>query len=167
MLIRTPGRGRRGCLDVSRIFSCRRMRAQLCRMFVAPAPGSTPSPSVRKRRALRLSEVAASIIKSSPVPLSSAEAVDSLNMLARLCPFFLKQLTIAGEDWLEMPAASAGTDKGGSPSKKSLVPGCPRAENDSAEELALITQSPRRVKRGAGGLREVREIIHRELELRD
>ncbi|KAJ7937193.1 hypothetical protein B0H13DRAFT_2246467 [Mycena leptocephala] len=133
-------------------------------MFSTPAPGSTASPTVRKRRALPMSEVTAAIVKSSPVPLSSAEAVDSLVMLAKLCPFFLKQLTIAGEEWLEMPAPSAGSNEG-SPSKKPLVPGSPGAVIDSAE--ALLTRSPRRVKREAGGLREVREIIRRELELQD
>jgi hypothetical protein len=116
---------------------------------------------VRKRRALPLSEVITAVVKSSPVPLSSAEAVDSLTMLTKLCPFFLKQLAIAGEAWLEMPAPSAEA----SPSKKPLVPGSPGAVIDSAE--ALVTRSPRRVKREAGGLREVREIIRRELELQD
>ncbi|KAJ6539203.1 hypothetical protein B0H19DRAFT_1177679 [Mycena capillaripes] len=133
-------------------------------LFSTPAPGSTASPTVRKRRALPMSEVTAAIVKSSPVPLSSAEAVDSLVMLAKLCPFFLKRLTIAGEEWLEMPAPSAGSTEG-SPSKKPLVPGSPGAVIDSAE--ALVTRSPRRVKREAGGLREVREIIRRELELQD
>ncbi|KAJ6599209.1 hypothetical protein DFH09DRAFT_1356304 [Mycena vulgaris] len=132
-------------------------------MFSVPTPGSTSSPAVRKRRALPMSEVMTSVVKSSPVPLSSAEAVDSLAMLTKLCPFFLKQLTIGGEEWLEMPAPSAGSE--GSPSKKSLVPGSPGAVIDSAE--ALVNRSPRRVKREAGGLREVREIIRRELELQD
>ncbi|KAJ7830477.1 hypothetical protein B0H13DRAFT_2240628 [Mycena leptocephala] len=105
-------------------------------LFSTPAPGSTASTSVHKRRALPMSKVVAAIVKSSPVPISSAEAVDSLVMLAELCPFFLKQLTISGEKWLEMPAPSAGT---------------------------LVTRSPPRVNREAGGLREVREIIRREL----
>ncbi|KAJ7499061.1 hypothetical protein FB451DRAFT_1384801 [Mycena latifolia] len=133
-------------------------------MFSAPAPGSPASPMVRKRRTLPMSEVITAVIKSSPVPLSSAEAVDSLAMLTKLCPFFLKQLTIAGEEWLEMPAPSAGSTEG-MPSKKALAPGSPGAVLDSAE--ALVTRSPRRVKREAGGLREVREIIRRELELQD
>ncbi|KAJ7841794.1 hypothetical protein B0H14DRAFT_3109339 [Mycena olivaceomarginata] len=103
-------------------------------------------PQARKRRALPMSEVTTAIVKSSPVPISSAEAVDSLVMLAKLCPFFLKQLTIAGGGWLEMPAPSSA-------SKKSSVPGS--------------LGSPAEVKREAGGLREVREIIRRELELQD
>ncbi|KAJ7086745.1 hypothetical protein C8R44DRAFT_650700 [Mycena epipterygia] len=133
-------------------------------MFSTPALGSTASPTVRKRRTLPLSEVTTAVVKSSPIPLSSAEAVDSLAMLTKLCPFFLKQLTIAGEEWLEMPASSAGSTEG-SPSKKTLPPGSPGAIIDSAE--ALVTRSPRRVKREAGGLREVREIIRKELELQD
>jgi len=41
-----------------------------------------------------------------------------------------------------------------------------RGKDDSAKEL--VHRSPRRVKKeGAGGLREVREVIRRELELDD
>ncbi|KAF8211247.1 hypothetical protein K438DRAFT_1806965 [Mycena galopus ATCC 62051] len=127
-------------------------------IFSTPALGSAASSGVRKRRTLPMSEVTPAIIKSSPVPISSAEAVDSLVMLVKLCPFFLKQLTIGGEEWLEMPASSAGSTEG-SPSKS------PGVLIDSAE--ALVTRSPRRVKREAGGLREVREIIRRELELQE
>ncbi|KAJ7699936.1 hypothetical protein B0H17DRAFT_925654 [Mycena rosella] len=133
---------------------------------VAESVWINATPTVRKRRALPQSEVMTAVVKSSPVPLSSAEAVDSLAMLTKLCPFFLKQLTIAGEAWLEMPASSARSAEGeGNPSKK--PPGSPGAGAvvDSAE--ALVTRSPRRVKREAGGLREVREIIRRELELQD
>ncbi|KAJ7829108.1 hypothetical protein B0H14DRAFT_2810854, partial [Mycena olivaceomarginata] len=127
-------------------------------MFSTPAPGSTASPTARKRRALPMSEVTTAVVKSSPVPISSAEAVDSLVMLAKRCPFFLKKLTIAGEEWLEMPAPSTESTEG-SPSKKSLVP---RSVIDSAD--AVVTRSPWRVKREGGGLREVREIIRRELD---
>ncbi|KAJ7796918.1 hypothetical protein B0H14DRAFT_3887346 [Mycena olivaceomarginata] len=133
-------------------------------MFSTPASGSTVSPTARKRRTLPMSQVTTAIVKSSPVPISSAEAVDSLVMLAKLCPFFLKQLTIAGGEWLEMPAPSSGSTEG-SPSEKSFVPGSLGSVTDSAD--ALVTRSLRRVKREAGGLREVREIIRRELELQD
>ncbi|KAK7061598.1 CDT1-C domain-containing protein [Favolaschia claudopus] len=119
-------------------------------IFSTPTSGSTSSPAPRKRRTLPMSEVVPAVVKSSPVPISSAEAVDSLKMLTKLCPFFLKQLAIGGEEWLEMPAPSVGTTD---------------ANTDSAE--ALVTRSPRRVKREAGGLREVREIIRRELELQE
>ncbi|KAJ6516038.1 hypothetical protein C8R45DRAFT_1206171 [Mycena sanguinolenta] len=132
-------------------------------IFSTPASGSG-SVSVRKRRTLPMSEVIPAIVKSSPVPISSAEAKDSLVMLAKLCPFFLKQLTIGGEEWLEMPVPSAGSTEG-SPSKKQLVPKSPGAVIDSAE--ALVNRSPRRVKCETGGLREVREIIRKELELQD
>ncbi|KAG9310702.1 hypothetical protein JVU11DRAFT_9296 [Chiua virens] len=40
-----------------------------------------------------------------------------------------------------------------------------KAPLDSAEQL--LTRSPRRVKQEAGRIREAREIIRRELELRD
>ncbi|KAJ7283790.1 hypothetical protein C8J57DRAFT_1447794 [Mycena rebaudengoi] len=145
-------------------------------LFSSPAAGTSASPSLRKRRALPLSEVTTAVIKSSPVPISSAEAVDSLTMLTKLAPFFLKQLTIASEAWLEMPAPTAGSVEGssspskkgvvdGSPSKKTRVPVSPGGVTDRTE--ALLTRSPRSVKREAGGLREVREIIRRELEVQD
>ncbi|KAH7916319.1 hypothetical protein BJ138DRAFT_1169386 [Hygrophoropsis aurantiaca] len=166
-------------------------------LFSAPV-GSTATPSTRKRKALPTSEVAAAIIKSSPVPMSSSEAHESLKLLTSLCPFFLKKLDIAGEDWLEMPPSSVSAESSESSSRSRLVlppsPGArisptklvpppspsrrgggsklvpppspgSRSQLDSAEEV--LTRSPRRVKREGGGLREVREIIRRELELQD
>ncbi|KAJ7840044.1 hypothetical protein B0H13DRAFT_1649819 [Mycena leptocephala] len=93
---------RRRCL-LGRLYG---VAASVWMLFSTPAPGSTASPSVRKRRALPMSEVAPAIVQSSPVPIASAEAVYSLAMLTKLCPFFLKQFTIGGEEWLEMPAGS-------------------------------------------------------------
>ncbi|KAK0190857.1 hypothetical protein F5146DRAFT_1046032 [Armillaria mellea] len=139
-------------------------------LFSGPVSGSsTSTPSKRKRRALPMSEVVNAVIKSSPVPISVAEASESLEMLLKLCPFFLKKLNISGEEWLEMPAPkitpisiddnTPGTI--GSPSS----PKSRKAKADSAEEV--LTRSPKRVKKETGGLREVREIIRRELELQD
>jgi len=139
------------------------------RLFSTPTSGSSATPTARKRRALPTSEVATAIIKSSSVPISSAEANESLSILAKLCPFFVKELTIAGEAWLEMPSSNAAVQVDASPSKKRPVapssPGAVKGKHDSADEL--VTRSPRRVKREAGGLREVREIIRREMELQD
>lgn len=140
------------------------------RLFSAPVSGNaTPG---RKRRALPVREVATAVIKSSPVPISAAEATESLTLLVKLCPFFLKKLDIQGEEWVEMPAPSAnssglpGTSSiNATPTKRGLVPpSSPGSKIDSAE---LIHRSPKRVKKEAGGLREVREIIRRELELQD
>lgn len=135
--------------------------------------GASTTPSTtRKRKALPSSEVAAAVVKSSSVPVSSAEAQESLDLLTSLCPFFLKPLDIGGEDWLEMPApaqASSGSSSstdGGSPSKATPPsPGPGRGKDDSANELLM--RSPRTVKKEGGGLREVRERIRRELELAD
>ncbi|KAF7301396.1 CDT1-C domain-containing protein [Mycena indigotica] len=127
-------------------------------LFSAPTASASTTATPRKRRALPLTEVTAAVIKSSPVPISSAEAVDSVAMLVKLCPFFLKQFAVAGEAWLEMPASSTSLDA--SPSKKS-GPASP------GNGQLLVTRSPRKVKNEAGGLREVREIIRRELELQD
>ncbi|KIJ70231.1 hypothetical protein HYDPIDRAFT_77354 [Hydnomerulius pinastri MD-312] len=162
-------------------------------LFSCPV-GSTSTPTTRKRKALPASEVASAIIKSSPVPMSTSEASESLKLLTTLCPFFLKRLDIGGEEWLEMPPTVSSSDSAESPSKqgapssptkpsgsKLVPPPSPGARLfggglvpppspgskrlDSAEEV--LTRSPRRVKREAGGLREVREIIRRELELQD
>ncbi|KAK7470809.1 hypothetical protein VKT23_002227 [Stygiomarasmius scandens] len=119
--------------------------------FSTPITGALSPLTSRKRRTLPRSEVASAIIKSSPVPISSAEANESLDLLTKLCPFFLKALVIASEDWLEMPPST---------SSSAIVEGASARDSDHE----LLTRSPRRVRKEAGGLREVREIIRRELE---
>lgn len=95
-------------------------------------------------------------MKSSPVPISVAEAYESIHLLTSLCPFFLKSLEVGSEEWLEMPPSSVAIPS---------TPSSPRKGNglyDSAHELKTL--SPKRVKREGGGLREVRERIKKELE---
>ncbi|THV08705.1 hypothetical protein K435DRAFT_883521 [Dendrothele bispora CBS 962.96] len=123
-------------------------------LFSTPTTGTSSLPTSRKRRMLPRSDVASAVIKSSPVPISSAEANESLDLLTRLCPFFLKSIVIASEDWLEMPPSTTST---------AIADGSPIRNSDHE----LLTRSPKRVKKEAGGLREVREIIRRELELHD
>ena len=92
--------------------------------------------------------------------MSTAEAQESLTILTSLCPFFLKPLDVDGQEWLEMPASTYT-------SGEKLVPTSPgpsRGKEDSAE---VLIRSPRRVKKEAGGLREVRERIRREIEMQD
>ncbi|KAI0080634.1 hypothetical protein K474DRAFT_147646 [Panus rudis PR-1116 ss-1] len=141
-------------------------------MLFSNPVGSSANPTTRKRRALPASEVESAIIKSSPVPISTAEAQESLKMLTSMCPFFLRTLNVGGEEWLEMPAPStpspseASSSTASSPSKAPpSSPGRRRGKVDSAEELR--TRSPRTVKREAGGLRDVRERIRRELEMHE
>ncbi|OBZ76778.1 hypothetical protein A0H81_03971 [Grifola frondosa] len=134
-------------------------------MLFSNPVGSTSAPTSRKRRALPASEVAAAVLKSSKVPISSAEASESLDLLASLCPFFLRPLNIAGAEWLEMPASSTAEEEpsgSGGVDKVFSSPGKVKTKNESAEEV--LTRSPRRVKREGRGLREVRERIRRELE---
>jgi hypothetical protein len=128
---------------------------------VATSASVTP----RKRRALPSSEVAQAVMKSSPVPMSIADVNESLAMLTNLCPFFLKKLDIASEEWFEMPASnSAAPDAEGSTKESPrLMSSLGLGKHESAEEV--LNRSPRRVKREGGGLRKVREIIRRELEL--
>ena len=108
------------------------------------------------------------IVKSPTVSISIAEANESISMLIKLCPFFVKKLNISGEEWIEMPssntAAAASTSAGsteGTPSKSKpnvpFSPGRMKGKDDSTQEL--VTRSPRRVKREGGGLRKAREII--------
>ncbi|KAI9000877.1 hypothetical protein BD414DRAFT_451623 [Trametes punicea] len=142
-------------------------------LFSNPASaGTTSAPTVRKRRAMPASEVAAAIVKSSPVPISIAEAHESLNMLTSLCPFFLRRMDVSNEEWLEMPAQTGvGTagDADTSVGEPGVVPSSPGRLKLSKEESAaeVHTRSPRRVKREGWGLREVRERIRRELEQLD
>ncbi|KAF4572679.1 hypothetical protein EYR36_007189 [Pleurotus pulmonarius] len=144
-------------------------------MLFSNPTGSMSTPS-RKRKALRTSEVATAIVKSSPVPISASEANESINMLTTLCPFFLRKMSIGKEEWLEMPAPTSSTDSGDgdatskSPTKspaKSPTKAAPPSPGGKDSVQELLTRSPRRVKRETGGLREVRQIIRRELSLAD
>ncbi|KAF8450372.1 hypothetical protein L210DRAFT_3608742 [Boletus edulis BED1] len=161
-------------------------------LFSSPV-GPTAAPTTRKRKALPASEVTAAVVKSSLVPMSTSESSESLKLLTTLCPFFLRPLDINGEEWLEMPPTASTSDTTDSspvkrdlssptkPSGSKMVPppspgskplaGGPPASPGSKLRLdtakQLLTRSPRRVKREAGGIREVREIIRRELELHD
>ncbi|TFK29340.1 hypothetical protein FA15DRAFT_610513 [Coprinopsis marcescibilis] len=139
-------------------------------LFSKSTSGGSSTPSSRKRRTMPMSEVASTIIKSSPVPISVAEAWESLNMLVQLCPFFLKKVIISGKEWLEMPAYNVNTTSTNNnlmtPTKsKRATLASPSKKSDSAQEL--LTRSPRTVKQESGGLREVREVIRREMELQE
>lgn len=137
--------------------------------FSNPTTGTSSTPG-RKRRALPITDVIAAVVKSSPVPISTAEANESMSMLINLCPFFVRKLHISGKEWIEMPSSNTTTSTTeGTPTKSKpnvlFSPGRSKGKDESAQEL--VTRSPRRVKREGGGLREVREIIRRELEFQD
>ena len=174
MLTRALGRCRRKYLDASPTLSSDLFYILInlyYRLFSNPTTGTSSTPG-RKRRALPITDVIAAIVKSSPVPISTAEANESVSMLIKLCPFFVKKLHISGREWIEMPASNAtstavSTEGTPTKSKPSVLfsPGHLKGKDESAQEL--VTRSPRRVKREGGGLREVREIIRRELDLQD
>ena len=69
------------------------------------------------------------------------------------------------------PTTATSTDRDGASDSppEPIAPPSPgppiRGKDESADEVH--TRSPRRVKRGAGGLRDVREIIRKELGNRD
>ncbi len=92
--------------------------------------------------------------------MSAAEAQESLAILTSLCPFFLKPLHVDGQEWLEMPASAH-------PSYERPVPTSPGTSRGKEASAEVLARSPRRVKKEAGGLREVRERIRREIELQD
>lgn len=88
---------------------------------------STTLSVARKRRTMQLPVVVRALVSSAAVPISEgldafiagdiitndvclADAQESIKMLMALCPFFLRPLVIAGEDWLEMPAANTCVD---------------------------------------------------------
>ena len=165
MLIGPTRRCRGEYLDVSsplRLPVCQYVYV-FCRLFSGPAGSSTATPSSRKRRALPLSEISAAIVKSSPVPISEAEAVESVTMLAKLCPFFVRPLSIDGEEWFEMPS-SPTVEK----DEEKQAPPSPSAKKGKGRDMTsaeeVLTRSPKRVKKEGGGLREVRERIRRELD---
>lgn len=135
----------------------------LFRLFSGPAGSTTGTPSSRKRRARPLTEISAAIVKSSPVPISEAEAIESVNMLTKLCPFFIKSLNVVGEEWFEMPSSSVAEKD-----EEKQPPPSPSARKGKGREITsaeeVLTRSPKRVKKEGGGLREVRERIRRELD---
>ncbi|RSH93519.1 hypothetical protein EHS25_007875 [Saitozyma podzolica] len=73
----------------------------------SPGPSTLPTPPRGRRKAIPLSEAAEVIVKSSKTPISTAEAQTSLQMLTKLCPFFLTLKTVARQEWIEMPLAVA------------------------------------------------------------
>ena len=84
-------------------------------------------------------------------------------MLTKLCPFFIKPLDVDGEEWFEMPSSS-GVVK----DEERQPPPSPSARKGKGREMTsveeVLIKSPKRVKKEAGGLREVRERIRRELD---
>jgi hypothetical protein len=149
---------------------------------------SLATTSTRKRRALERSEVVTAVVKSSTVPISEAEAIESLVMLCELCPFFLKTKVIGGEEWLEMPASTAAKSTTaspgstfspsriptympgppGSPTRRAVQSGPPASPSRrQVIEEELLSRSPKRIKKEEGGLRQVREIIRKQLEIDD
>lgn len=83
-------------------------------------------------------------------------------MLAKLCPYFIRSLSIDREEWFEMPAPSVEKDE------EKQAPASPSARKGKGRDMTsaeeVLTRSPKRVKKEGGGLREVRERIRRELD---
>jgi hypothetical protein len=130
-----------------------------------------------------------SIVKSSSVPISNADAEESFSLLIELCPFFLQKLIIGREEWLEMPAPDAtrksteaqGGDEERINGDRSQTIGSPVACS-SPKRIRVPTspgmftklpiednflQSPRTLNTARGSLGQVREQIRKELESYD
>ncbi|KZW04387.1 hypothetical protein EXIGLDRAFT_828264 [Exidia glandulosa HHB12029] len=132
------------------------------------AAGGSGLSMSRARRAKPMNEMVRAVVKSSPVPISEAEAHESLTMLTELCPFFLTCVAIQGEEWLEMPSSSSSASGSSSLSASASTSRTPPSSPGAGRVLDEIrTRSPRHVKNEAGGLREVRERIKRELDKAD
>ncbi|KAF8511208.1 hypothetical protein JB92DRAFT_3083535 [Gautieria morchelliformis] len=132
-------------------------------LFSSPSQtSSSPLSVARKRRTMQTQEVVRALVSSATVPISAADAQESINVLVSLCPFYLKPLVIAGEDWLEMPALCF---QHSSRRNSSANPRSPRPKEESGVEV--LHRSPKSVTIERGGLRDVRERIRRELELND
>jgi hypothetical protein len=137
---------------------------------------SGPASSRQERRALRLSAVVQSIVKSSQVPISEADAEESISLLIELCPFFIKRLTVGREDWIEMPSPENPTivddddepvPKQTSSPRRVTIPSSPGTRARRQLDDTPI-RSPKTVRKTtAGGLSLVRETIRRELDLDD
>lgn len=125
-----------------------------------------------------------SVVKSSPVPISNAEAEESIGILTELCPFFLQRLVIGREEWLEMPAPPSDMTKAQPESitKDELLPVCSTPTSSpkkiriptspgmvrQVSDPNLLQGSPRIFNNGNQGvLRVVRERIRKELESYD
>ena len=83
-------------------------------------------------------------------------------MLAKLCPFFIKPLSIGGEEGFEMLlSSSAEVDE------EEQVPSTPSARKGKGREMTgaeeVLIRRPKRVRKEGRGLREVRGRIRREL----
>ncbi|KAI6106096.1 hypothetical protein EV401DRAFT_1892765, partial [Pisolithus croceorrhizus] len=168
LLTRSPGRRSRKCMDLMRGW----------KGYSRPTAGSTSTPTARKRKVLPTTQVAAAIIKSSPVPMSALEATESLKLLTTLCPFFLRQFEVGNEEWLEMPLGGSNSETSGfsettEDAAKNRLTGKLGCTSESGLEIIWSCEYSatkswiQRVKWEAGGLREVREIIRKELELQD
>ncbi|KAK6981350.1 hypothetical protein R3P38DRAFT_2578610, partial [Favolaschia claudopus] len=104
-----PAKGGRAELRRRALLSRLERVAEVVWMFVTfstASTGSALSNTNHTRRALPLPVVATAVHKSSSAPISATEVLDSLTMLADLCPWFLKHLEVGAEKWLEMPGRS-------------------------------------------------------------
>ncbi|KAG9316241.1 hypothetical protein JVU11DRAFT_2268 [Chiua virens] len=148
-------------------------------LFSSPV-GSTATPTTRKRKALPATDVAAAVVKSSPVPISTLEVSESLKLLTTLCPFFLKPLNLNKEEWFEMPLSALTSDATENSAKtfhdlesptKSSKSNLALSQNLGSRAFGsgapTIPSSKARLSDAAGGIRKVKEIIRRELQFHD
>ncbi|KAG8746065.1 hypothetical protein FRC10_006168 [Ceratobasidium sp. 414] len=132
------------------------------------------------RRVVPLGEATRAIISASRV--TTAEAEDEVKMLAELCPKFLRVRVVGKEEWIERGSGlTAGKAAGpSSPAKKVVggkAPASPGAKMPATPARAAKPPSPSRFRTPgtpatshksrdveAFGLKEVREVVRRELE---
>ncbi|KAG9080136.1 hypothetical protein FRC06_007041 [Ceratobasidium sp. 370] len=140
------------------------------------------------RRVVPLAEAARAIVSASRV--TSGEAEDEVKMLAELCPKFLRVRIVGKEEWIERGGGIAPRKAGGplSPGKKAAG-GSPASKKVPASPGAKVPVTPSRTAKPLSpsrfctpgtpataatphkskdaevfGLKEVREVVRRELE---
>ncbi|KAH7335548.1 hypothetical protein B0J17DRAFT_670598 [Rhizoctonia solani] len=162
-----------------------------CLLARLPDAAETLLAMFASRRIIPFKEAARSIVSASRV--TTQEAEDEIRMLAEMCPKFLRIRVVERDEWVERgtgvivgKAANLGGSKSAgqtvsSPARKSVsspvkVPSTPaRTGSRSAggSKLAATSPSsgspasatPRKVKEvEAFGLREIRELVRRQLE---
>ncbi|KAG8746295.1 hypothetical protein FRC12_014326 [Ceratobasidium sp. 428] len=121
------------------------------------------------RRVIPFREATRAIVSASRV--TAGEAEDEVRMLAELCPKFLKIRVVEKEEWIERGGGIV-TGKGSSSISKK-APASPSARTPATPSAKLSTSPSRLNAPGTPakskdaeifGLREVREVVRRELE---
>ncbi|KAJ1306549.1 hypothetical protein OPQ81_007550 [Rhizoctonia solani] len=147
-----------------------------CLLARLPDAAETLLAMFASRRIIPLREAARSVVSASRV--TTQEAEDEIRMLAEMCPKFLRIRVVERDEWVErgVGIATGKANKLGASSPVSKVPstpartgsrsiGAPKLAAGSPSGTPPASVTPRKPKETeVFGLREVRELVRRELE---